>query len=281
MPRRAGVVGSPISHSLSPALHRAAYRALGLADWRYDAFELAPGELAAWLAARGPEWAGVSVTMPLKREALELADHVEGLAQVVGAANTILLGPGGTVAANTDAEGIVAAVREAAPGRVWRAATILGGGATAATALAALAQLGAPAPRVYARSMARSQGLVQAAARLGAAVEFRRLRQGGQAPDWVDELVVSALPPHAADPLAAALAQADAAAPAGPGGLAAGRVLLDAAYDPWPTALAAAWQAAGGTVVAGKAMLLHQAAEQVRLMTGQAAPLEAMRQAIS
>ncbi len=138
--RRAAVLGSPIAHSLSPVLHRAGYLDLGL-EWRYDAIEVTQESLAAFVAGCGPEWAGLSLTMPLKRAVLPLLDTRAALVDVVGAANTVVFGAGGERAGhNTDVAGIVAALRgiDAAAGP----ALVLGGGATAASALAALAELG-------------------------------------------------------------------------------------------------------------------------------------------
>jgi shikimate dehydrogenase len=266
--RRAAVLGDPIAHSLSPALHLAAYKALGLEDWRYEAVRLTVDQLAGWVASRDQSWVGASVTMPLKHEALLLADHVEPMADLVGVANTLLFTPGGMVAANTDVEGIKTAIREGAPGIEFRDASILGGGATAVAAMVALAELGATSPKIFVRSQARAQLVVKLAAKLRLKPKFGKL--GRPAADWVSDLVVSTLPPRAADPYARTLGHQETR----------GKVLLDVAYDPWPSQLARAWKEAGGSVISGKVMLLHQAAEQVRLMTGQPAPLQQMRRAI-
>ncbi|HEY5515074.1 MAG TPA: shikimate dehydrogenase [Pengzhenrongella sp.] len=281
--RRAAVLGHPVAHSLSPVLHRAAYTALGLDTWRYDAVDVAEEQLPAFLEALTGEWAGLSLTMPLKQTVIPLLDHIEPLAEVVGAVNTVLVqaGRGRPVltGANTDVYGIVTALGEAlAPGpvaSVRRTAAVLGGGATAASTLAALAQLGCTTPVVYVRSLGRIGGLMRAAHRMG--VEPRYMSSDSAAHEITSaDLVVSTLPPHAADALAAQLAarvsELGTVAPSG--------VLLDVAYDPRPTALAAAWTRAGGVVVGGERMLLHQAAEQVRLMTGRAAPLAAMSTAL-
>jgi shikimate dehydrogenase len=281
--RRAAVLGHPIAHSLSPVLHRAAYAALGLDAWRYDAVDVTEEQLPGLVESLTGEWAGLSLTMPLKQTVIPLLDHIEPLAEVVGAVNTVLVqsGRGRPVltGANTDVYGIVTALGEAlAPGpvaSVRRTAAVLGGGATAASTLAALAQLGCTTPVVYVRSLGRIGGLMRAAHRMG--VEPRYVSSDAAARELTSaDLVVSTLPPHAADGLAAQLieqaSEHDAVAPSG--------VLLDVAYDPRPTALAAAWTRAGGAVVGGERMLLHQAAEQVRLMTGRAAPVEAMSAAL-
>ncbi|MBD3777745.1 MAG: shikimate dehydrogenase [Micrococcales bacterium] len=284
-PRRAAVLGHPVAHSLSPRLHRAAYAALGLDGWRYDAVDVTEDALPGFVAALDDSWAGLSVTMPLKHAVMPLLDHVEPLAGVVGAVNTVLVQPGGRrpvlTGANTDVHGIVAALAEglavrgqvATPPAGGRTAAVLGAGATAASALAALAELGCTTPVVLVRSVGRTGGLARAAHRMGVEPVLRPLAEAAAALARAD-LVVSTLPPHAADGLAAELAGGGAGAGAAPG------VLLDVAYDPRRTALAAAWQAAGGVAVAGERMLLHQAVEQVRLMTGRPGPLDAMDAAL-
>ncbi|MGV8977537.1 MAG: shikimate dehydrogenase [Cellulomonas sp.] len=289
--RRGAVLGHPIAHSLSPVLHRAAYAALGLGAWRYDAVDVDEEQLSAFLDALTGEWAGLSLTMPLKQTVIALLDHIEPLAQVVGAVNTVLVqssrGRPVLTGANTDVYGIVTALGEAlGPGpvaSVRRTAAVLGGGATAASTLAALAQLGCTTPVVYVRSLGRIGGLMRAAHRMG--VEPRYVGSDGAALEIMSaDLVVSTLPPHAADGLAAQLTHAAADGDTGtPQQSAVGPrgVFLDVAYDPRTTALAAAWTRAGGVAVGGERMLLHQAAEQVRLMTGQPGPVEAMATALA
>ena len=280
--RRAAVLGHPIEHSLSPALHRAAYAALGLAGWRYDVVDLAEPDLPSFLGTLDPTWAGLSLTMPLKQAVLPLLDHVEPLAETVGAVNTVLVHAVGARAvltgANTDVHGIVAALAEGGVGapeaeRPVLSAVVLGAGATAASALAALGQLGCTAPVVLARSMARAGPTMRAAHRMGLDPTFRTLDADRAVALLVPaDVVVSTLPPGAADGVAEALRVA---------GARAGGVLLDCAYHPRPTRLVTAWQTGGGVAVTGERMLLHQAAEQVRLMTGRAAPVAAMDAALS
>ena len=253
MPTRAAVLGRPISHSLSPRLHRAAYAALGL-DWTYDAVDCGPDELPAFLAGLGSEWAGLSLTMPLKQAVLPLLDSVSDLARDVAAANTVVLRDGRRHGENTDVHGIVAALASAGVTRAERA-VVLGGGATARSALAALKQLGCTSPVLVVRS--EPVETLAAAERLG------------MTPSVVSELprecdlLVSTLPAGAADRFAPYVRDVPA--------------LLDVVYDPWPTALA---EACGGVVVSCAAMLLHQAAEQVRLMTGFEPPVRVMQQAL-
>jgi len=256
--RRAAVLGRPVGHSLSPVLHRAAYAALGLPGWSYRAVDCGEAELPGLLAGLGPEWVGLSLTMPLKRAALAAAEEVDPLAAAVGAANTLLLG-GRRVAYNTDVAGIAAALREAGTASAT-SAVVLGAGGTAQAALAALLQLGVRDPVVLVRDPARAGALRAAADRLGVRPD---VRAGLPGPIPPADLVVSTLPAGAADRLRPP-----------------GSVLLDAVYSPWPTPLAAAAAAAGARVVSGLAVLLHQAAAQVELMTGRPAPVAAMRAAL-
>jgi shikimate dehydrogenase len=265
---KAAVLGKPIAHSLSPVLHRAAYDALGLTDWVYDLVECDERGLAAYVESRGPEWAGLSLTMPLKRTVLPLLDHVDHLAAATGGANTVVFRPEGRNGYNTDVRGIVDALTEAgagAPGSV----TILGAGATACSALAAVGELGLPGADVIARDASRAAGLLATAARLGLRARLRPWDElkNGDAP--VPDLLISTVPAGAADEYAERLLLSHQAP----------RAVLDVVYHPWPTALALAAEANGSVVASGYAMLLHQAAAQVELMTGKPAPLAAMRQA--
>jgi shikimate dehydrogenase len=268
---RAAVLGSPVAHSLSPVLHRAAYAGLGLDDWAYEAVECDEAALADFVRSRGPEWAGLSLTMPLKRTVLPLLDHVDPMAAITGGANTVVFRPDGRYGYNTDVQGIIDALAGAgtrAPGAV----TIFGGGATACSALASLAKLGVPGADVVVRDPARAAGLLTTAERLGVRVRllpFSELTDDRPAPADGPDLLISTTPAGAADGYAQQI-RMTGRAPA---------TVLDVVYAPWPTPLAAAAAAAGAAVVSGFAMLLHQAAGQVELMTGKPAPLEAMRAA--
>lgn len=259
---RAAVLGSPIGHSLSPLLHRAAYAALDL-RWTYDAIELTPAGLPDFLAGLGDGWAGLSLTMPLKQTVLPLLSTCSELVGITGAANTVVLRGGERHGHNTDVAGIVAALREAGPASA-RTGAVLGAGATAASALAALAGLGCTVVTVHARSPERASGLHAVAERLGVELRIAVLTADLAGPAC--EVLVNTTPAGALDAL---LAGAHPAA--------CGPVLLDVVYHPWPTPLAALHTAAGALVVPGLAMLLHQAAAQVTLMTGRPAPLAAMR----
>ena len=270
---KAAVLGKPIAHSLSPTLHRAAYAALGLTDWTYDLVECDEAGLADYVNARGLEWAGLSLTMPLKRTVLPLLDHVDHLATATGGANTVVFRPEGRYGYNTDVQGIVDALTEAGaavlastgPGSV----TIIGSGATACSALAAVGELGAPGADVIARNPARAAGLQATADRLGLKVRLRPWEDLTSGDAVVPDLLISTVPAGAADKYAERLLLSHQAPPA----------LLDVVYHPWPTPLAQAARAAGAIMANGYAMLLHQAAAQVELMTGKPAPLAAMREA--
>lgn len=272
--RRAGVLGHPIAHSLSPALHRAAYAELGL-EWDYDALDVEESQLPGFIAGLDPEWVGLSLTMPLKVAAVPLMDFVEPMAKLVGAVNTVLVQHVGPmrqlIGANTDVHGVVAALRERGVERL-ESAVILGGGATATSAMAALGQLGCTAPVVAVRSRARAGALVRAATRMGVTprlVGLDEASHGDLAHDLSRaDVVVSTIPAAAAAVLATALTPVQG-------------VLLDVVYEPLESPFAAAWTSHGGTAVNGTRMLLHQAGEQVRLMTGREAPLAAMDTALA
>jgi shikimate dehydrogenase len=255
-------------------LHRAAYQALGLYDWTYESVECDEAALPGVLEG---DWAGLSLTMPLKRAVLPLLDDVEQLAVDVGGANTVVYEPDGRRHGyNTDVYGMVAALADAgvttpySVGSAWasgRGATILGAGATACAALAALRELGLTRAVVLVRDPARAGDLLAAALRLGMAVDVRPLTtelRGG-------DLLISTLPVGAADFIAERHWH--------PGPIPS--ALLDVVYAPWPTQLAMAAAKAGVPVASGGDMLLHQAARQVELMTGRTpAPLEQMRAAL-
>ncbi|HYN95232.1 MAG TPA: shikimate dehydrogenase, partial [Pilimelia sp.] len=134
---RAAVLGKPIAHSLSPVIHNAGYAAAGLAGWSYTALECAESELADLVAGLGPEWAGLSVTMPCKEVALRVAGTASPVAAAVGAANTLVRRLDGSWHAdNTDVPGMVSVLRAAAV-PAGAAVTVLGAGGTARAAVAA------------------------------------------------------------------------------------------------------------------------------------------------
>ena len=267
---RAAVLGSPVAHSLSPVLHTAAYAALGLDDWRYELHECDEAGLAGFVAGLDGEWAGLSLTMPLKRVALDVAADVSPLASATGAANTLVLREGRRYADNTDVAGLVAALQGAGVGEVRPAqrAVVLGAGGTAQASLAALRELGIPAVDVLVRSLERTGEVRAAAERIGVSPTISAtLADPARTSAAITgaDVVISTLPAGAADNLA---------------GAGAGTVLLDVVYAPWPTVFAATAAAAGAHVVSGLEMLLHQAVRQVELMTGHPGPVDEMRAAL-
>jgi shikimate dehydrogenase len=262
---RCAVLGDPIEHSLSPALHRAAYVALGL-DWTYDAVRIPSGGLAAYVDGLGREWRGLSLTMPLKREAVPLLTSQDRWTQVSGAANTVLLdAAGGRHGLNTDVPGVEAAVAEATDAHLRRA-LVLGGGATAASVLLALAERGLEHATLAVRDAGRVSDTLTAVGRHPSPPQVSVVALDGLTGVETD-IVVSTIP---------AVAQDDAV-------LAAVRdvpVAFDVVYDPWPTPLAVAALADGRTVVGGLDLLVWQAVDQVRAMTGRFdVPVAAMRAA--
>jgi len=272
---RAAVLGKPIAHSLSPTLHHAAYEALSLKEWRYERHEVDESHLEGFLAQCDDSWVGLSLTMPLKQVALRLVDVVEPLAQTVGAINTILFSPGRLlVGANTDVYGIVESIRQARPQAQTShpaRGVIVGGGATSASAIAALGELGIKNPTVLVRSLARSGAVIKAANAMGLDIQLEVLGTAkGNTAVKQAEVMISTIPSGAAADLIPLLADQ----------LGQQHTLLDVIYEGWPTPLAAAWAKRGGSVAPGYDMLLYQACEQVRLMTGKPAPVDAMRQAL-
>ena len=261
---RAAVLGSPIAHSLSPALHRAGYAALRLEDWVYDAHDVDAAGLRSFVADLGEEWRGLSLTMPLKEVAAELATSVDEVARRSAAVNTLVRRTdGGWDATNTDVVGVVRALGPHLQPDAGRA-LVIGAGAPARSAVLALAELGVTTLTVRARDTARAADLLAWALDLGAGIRSGSVAEIGPWVSTRDDIVVSTLPADAGGVVAATV-------PAAHRG-----VLLDVVYARWPTPLARAARAAGMTVVSGLDMLVHQAAEQFRLFTGREAPLEAM-----
>ncbi|MFF2308157.1 shikimate dehydrogenase [Streptomyces sp. NPDC058128] len=263
--RRAAVLGSPIAHSLSPVLHRAAYAALGLDDWSYERFEVDEAGLPGFVRELDDSWAGLSLTMPLKRAIIPLLDGISDTAASVEAVNTVVLHEDGRrIGDNTDIPGMLAALRERGVEKVESAA-VLGAGATASSALAALARICDGPVTAYVRSEARAEEMRGWGERLG--VEVRTAAWDDAAEAFASPLVIATTPAGTTNALAGAVPDAVG-------------TLFDVLYDPWPTALAAAWSDRGGKVVGGLDLLVHQAVLQVEQMTGvPRAPLAAMRAA--
>ncbi|MEI8055773.1 MAG: shikimate dehydrogenase [Actinomycetes bacterium] len=262
--RRAAVLGHPVGHSLSPVIHLEAYRILGL-PWGYDRVDVASSELVTFVTSLGPEWVGLSLTMPLKAEVLPLLDARDPLVDATGAANTVVFDDGTRVGYNTDVIGLVRALRERGLGQTPRRSTILGGGATARSAIAALAELGAQTIEVCLRRPDASAELLATAGAVGVELVVGDLLTVSDS--LSADVVISTLPTGVADSFVRHI-------PASAG------VLLDVVYAPWPTTLATAWVQRGGTVASGLDLLLHQAVEQVRLMTGAEVSAQLLRPAL-
>jgi shikimate dehydrogenase len=266
---RAAVVGQPVGHSLSPVLHAAAHQALGLSGWRYDRIDCSAEDLPPLVAGLGPEWAGLSVTMPGKRAALELASEVTERAAAVGAANTLVPVSGGWHADCTDVDGVVGALTAAGGYRPQDGALalLIGAGGTARATLAALAELRVSDVILVVREPARATGAALTAERVGLKLTVRRWSDVDLAALAAESAVlISTVPAGVVDPFADQLAEAPC--------------LLDVVYHPWPTSLALAAQRRGRRLGTGLDMLLHQAFGQVEQFTGLPAPREAMRDAL-
>jgi shikimate dehydrogenase len=258
--RRCAVLGSPIQHSLSPALHRAAYAHLGL-DWTYDRVEVDEQGLAAFVRGLDAQWRGLSLTMPLKVAVLELGD-VDQLASLAGAGNTLIVEGGSRTVHNTDIGGLRWAVGEVTTSPLARV-TILGAGATASAALIAASQLGAQQVTIVVRTPARAEPLRPLAVQLGVELDIR--------PWWARlpdaDLAVSTVVSGAADTIAPSVVDTVP-------------VIVDVIYDPWPTVLATTAEGAGCTVINGRDLLVGQALLQIELMTGHSVPADVLYAAL-
>jgi shikimate dehydrogenase len=258
--RRCAVLGSPIEHSLSPTLHRAAYAHLGL-NWTYDRIEVDERGLASLVLGLDAAWRGLSLTMPLKVAVLELG-QVDQLARLAGAGNTLVLEGGERWVYNTDVGGLIWAIRQASAALLPRV-TILGSGATARSALLAASELGAQLVTIVARTPARAESLRTLSDQFGVRLDIRPW--SSEVPDA--DLVVSTVVTGAADDIAQAVAYS---AP----------LIVDSIYDPWPTVLGSAAQRAGCTVVSGLDLLIGQALLQIELMTGRAVAADVLYAAL-
>jgi shikimate dehydrogenase len=252
--RRLAVLGSPIAHSKSPALHAAAYRVLGL-DWEYGAADVTSDTLPAFVARLDETWRGLSLTMPLKRDVVPLLADADELVRLTGVANTVLLTSAGRRGFNTDVFGLEESFRRAGVTSL-RSVAILGGGATAASAMVAASRLGATAATLALRDPNKVGALRPLAETLGIHLQVQTLGHALLPSD----AVISTLPNGAeAQPLVSEHVRRRA-------------VLFDVAYEPWPTPLAAGWR---GTVIPGIEMLVNQAVAQIRIFrTGD--PAEAL-----
>lgn len=246
---RCAVLGSPIEHSLSPALHQAAYAELGLTDWEYQRHQVDEDQLPGFVAGLDDSWRGLSLTMPLKVAALELGEPDE-VSVLAGAANTLIFDQDHPRAYNTDVPGLVSAFAAAGVSSI-DSALVLGSGATARSAMISVAQMGARQVQIVARRVEH--------ARQSLAPLAKQLQLDFDVAGWGEitkaDVIISTVVAGAADSIAE---QCAAAAP----------VIFDVIYDPWPTALATAAEQAGCRVLNGLDLLVHQAVGQLRLMTG-------------
>ena len=267
----AAVIGSPITHSLSPVLHLAAYRDLGI-EIDYRRIEVKKDAVESFLGSWPENLVGLSVTMPLKQVIIPLLSQVDGLAKAVGAVNTVVPFPGGITAGfNTDVYGIVAAIKEV-KGRDWspKKAVIIGSGATASSALAALVELGAGQINLVARRVSGAGNAVQAATRMGIDPGYVPLAATDKARKTIEnaDLIISTVPREVLDEFYKTIS------------FNSNQAVLDIIYDPSPTMLVKRALAAGASIISGKFMLLHQAVMQVKLFTSRTPNLDIMRAAI-
>jgi shikimate dehydrogenase len=245
---RLAVLGSPISHSLSPAIHRAAYATLGL-DWSYDSADVTGESLADYIGTRDSSWRGLSLTMPLKRDVLPLLDSRDDLVDVVGAANTLLWTDDGSVRGfNTDVYGVEQSFRDVGVGAL-ALVHVLGAGATAASVIAGVARLGATDVQVLARTPAKAESLVALGRALGVAVT---VVPWGEPLTGHPDAVISTVPGGQSLPEFSLEVRGSA-------------TLFDVAYDPWPSEIARSWTDAGGVVISGQDLLVNQAVGQIRI----------------
>jgi shikimate dehydrogenase len=259
---RLGVLGHPVAHSRSPAMHEAAFAALGMEDWSYQRLPVPPellAETVRGLPAVG--FAGANVTIPHKEAALALADEASDEARAIGAANTLTFGPGGRIRAdNTDAPGIIAALPWAVRGRT---ALVLGAGGSARAAVWALIDAGAAEVRVWNRTRERAAALAR--------------ELGGQvvtAADPADLLVNCTSVGLTDEGPAIKIGPLDADA------VTRYSCVMDLVYGSTDTALAATARSLGVPVIDGLEVLVRQGALSFERWTGRAAPLDAMRSAL-
>lgn len=270
----AAVIGSPIEHSLSPVIHRAAWDSIGLGEeWIYKKIHVDADDAEKFVRGVDDQCRGLSVTMPCKQRILRALDAVDPLAEAVGACNTVIPSAGILTGFNTDVHGIVSAINQARHARGCGAATtalILGSRATASSALAALGSLGITRIQVAARQFAGPGSIVAASMRLGVSIEHilwsdtQRVQEAAHGAD----ILMSTLPAGVADDFARVLTPRSS------------QTLLDVVYSPRQTPLRATFERAGAIIAEGTDMLLYQAALQVQLMTGYEPDIEHMRRAL-
>lgn len=284
--RKLAVLGSPIKHSKSPALHQAAYSVLGL-PWGYEAVDVSEDSLADFVTTRDDSWLGLSLTMPLKRAVLPLLNERDVLATITGSANTVLFKKVGGVNGepaervlsgfNTDVYGLAESFRQSGAASL-DSVQILGGGATAASAIAAAALLSVSSVVVLVRDTHRALPLIAVGEALGIDVRLQLLSEyslGSSAE--IPDAIISTLPGGATMDLDFS------------DDIRQRSILFDVAYDPWPSELARSWTTAHGRVISGIHMLINQALIQQRIfvsgdvstaLPGEAEVLATMRAAV-
>jgi shikimate dehydrogenase len=263
--RVAAVIGHPVQHSLSPALHNAGFASLGL-EWAYVAFDVAEGRAPAALEAmRTLGLGGLSVTMPHKEAVAAMVDELDPAAAALGSVNTVVARDGRLIGHSTDGNGFVASVLAAGHGVTGRRICVLGAGGAARSIVEALARHGAAEIVVINRSAAPASRAAALAGRVG--------RVGVQADVLATDIVVNAT--------SVGMSAAGAGAEGGgmvvdPALLRAGHVVADIVYHPRRTPLLAAAEATGAAIVDGLGMLVHQAVLQQQLWTGLSPDVGAM-----
>lgn len=266
----AAVLGNPIRHSLSPLLHRAAYSSLGM-DICYRKIKITENQIADFLLQLPDVCCGLSVTMPLKQVIIPSLDQLDGMAKVTGVVNTVVFSGGGIKAGfNTDVHGIITAIREKQEERILKTAVVIGSGATACSAMAALAHLRIPEVSIVARNTAKSGNILQKSAKMGLYPKFIPLHLEKPAKIAVEtaDLVISTLPKMVADHFFYQLTPRSE------------QMLLDVVYNPWPSVLVQRFENVGATIIPGWLMLLHQAVMQVSLFTSKIPEIAPMRRVL-
>ncbi|NLC97457.1 MAG: shikimate dehydrogenase [Actinomycetales bacterium] len=248
---RCGVLGSPISHSLSPAMHRAAYRELGL-DWEYQAIEIGAGGLEHFLARCDDSWRGFSVTAPLKLEAAAAAQHKSDDVLKLSVANTLIRSAAGWNASNTDVPGATSALHAVGINRV-NTVRIYGAGATAISMAYVASKLGATQLELRVRNRGTALETAAFAQSLGLNTEIAAITDE---PAASVDLVVTTVPAPAVAGLEHSIT-------------ATANAVFDVVYDPWPTPVMVSAQHDGTPLVTGIDLLAHQAVLQLTAMTGE------------
>ena len=263
----AAVIGDPISHSRSPALHREAYRLLGL-DWEYRAIKVEAQQLGAFMETLPEDCAGLSVTMPNKRAILDFTDAAESVAKMLGVANTVVIQAGLKAAFNTDVYGITEALRSG--GALAKGEpVVIGNGATACSAIAALGGLHYRSATIIARNLSGPQGAYSLASKLGISATGIPLKLEGSVRGALAAapIVISTIPPSVLQPFANARVRADS-------------VLLDVTYSAGLGPLQQAFVSSGAASVNPLVMLTYQGIAQVKLMTSEEVPFEPIYEAV-